>query len=49
MALQVKIAGVLYPKREFIEIYIANVNAVVGGWRVFYKNLEPVMPDPNDT
>lgn len=49
MALQVKIAGVLYPKREFIEIYIANVGAVVAAWRVFYKNLEPVMPDPNDT
>lgn len=43
MALHVRIAGALYPKREFVEIYIQNVGAVIAAWRVFYRNLMPVM------
>ena len=48
MALQARIAGALYPRREFIQIYIANVGAVTAAWRVFYENLIPAMPSSSN-
>jgi hypothetical protein len=54
MALHVRIAGALYPKPEFVEIYIQNVGAVLAAWKVFYGNVIPVVDsseeacDPSD-